>query len=333
MTRHGDKATVTPERRGVVAPTADNIAIAARLLRDGELVAFPTETVYGLGADATNDHAVAAVFAAKGRPTFNPLIVHFSDAEPAREQVRFDERAHALAAAFWPGALTLVLQRRADSPVSLLTSAGLDTLAVRVPQHPVAHALLRACGCPIAAPSANLSGKLSPTAVEHVVRSFRDKVALILDGGRCPVGIESTVIDLSAGSALLLRPGGIAEERIEAVIGNLKAPDDQSMARAPGMLANHYAPDAPLRINAHKAQPGEGVLAYGPKPLVGGRVTLNLSPAGDLTEAAANLFAMLRSLDEAKVRAIAVMPIPDTGLGRAINDRLRRAASRRGDRP
>jgi L-threonylcarbamoyladenylate synthase len=314
----------------LVAASDDSIAAAARLLIAGELVAFPTETVYGLGADATNDRAVARIFGAKGRPRFNPLIVHVPDAEAARAQVAFNRRADLLAARFWPGALTLVLPRRSSCRVSLLASAGLTSLAVRVPRHAVAHALLAACGRPIAAPSANASGKISPTAAEHVARSLGPKVAMILDGGRCPVGIESTVLDLTGPTPVLLRPGGVTAEELMDAIGPLAAPDAASAGApsSPGMLASHYAPALPLRLDVVGVRPGEALLAFGACSLGGAAVMENLSPSGDLVEAAANLFVMLRALDRAGLVGIAVMPIPDRGLGRAINDRLRRAAAR-----
>jgi L-threonylcarbamoyladenylate synthase len=317
----------------IIPATDESIATGARLLREGKLVAFPTETVYGLGADATSDRAVAAVFEAKGRPRFNPLIVHVLDADAARRLVAFDDRAERLAQAFWPGALTLVLPRRPGCPVSLLASAGLDTLALRVPRHPVAQALLRACGRPIAAPSANASGKVSPTAAAHVAQSLGAKVALILDGGRCPVGVESTVLDLSAPLATLLRPGGVTEEEIAALIGPLAAPAPATQSDearpSPGLLESHYAPELPLRLDARELRRGEALLAFGPTPLAGAAHCENLSPAADLKEAAANLFAMLRALDQPGLAGIAVMPVPDRGLGRAINDRLRRAAAPR----
>jgi L-threonylcarbamoyladenylate synthase len=314
----------------VVAADEGNIAAAARLLVAGELVAFPTETVYGLGADATNDRAVARIFEAKGRPRFNPLIVHFPDAEVVRAQVAFDARADLLAARFWPGALTLVLPRRPDCTVALLASAGLDSLAVRVPCHAVAHALLAACGRPIAAPSANVSGKISPTAAEHVAGSVGMKVAMILDGGRCPIGIESTVLDLTCPTPVLLRPGGVTAEELADAIGPLATPTaaNAGAPRSPGMLASHYAPELPLRLDARDVRPHEALLAFGACSIAGAAAVENLSPSGDLVEAAANLFAMLRALDGPGLAGIAVMPIPDRGLGRAINDRLRRAAAR-----
>jgi L-threonylcarbamoyladenylate synthase len=314
----------------VVAADEGNIAAAARLLVAGELVAFPTETVYGLGADATNDRAVARIFEAKGRPRFNPLIVHFPGAEVVRAQVAFDARADLLAARFWPGALTLVLPRRPDCTVALLASAGLDSLAVRVPRHAVAHALLAACGRPIAAPSANASGKISPTTAEHVAGSLGMKVAMILDGGRCPIGIESTVLDLTGPTPALLRPGGVTAEELSDAIGPLAAPTaaDRDAPKSPGALASHYAPELPLRLDAREVQPHEALLAFGACPITGAAALENLSPSGDLVEAAANLFAMLRALDGPGLAGIAVMPIPDRGLGRAINDRLRRAAAR-----
>jgi L-threonylcarbamoyladenylate synthase len=316
----------------IIAATEESIAAAARLLRDGQLVAFPTETVYGLGADATDDRAVAAVFAAKGRPRFNPLIVHVLDVDAAQRLVAFDDRARQLAQAFWPGALTLVLRRKPDCPVSLLASAGLDTLALRVPNHKVAQALLTACGRPIAAPSANASGRVSPTTAAHVAQSLGGKVAMILDGGRCPVGVESTVLDLSGPTPTLLRPGGVTEEEIAALIGRLAAPaamQGEEARRSPGQLESHYAPELPLRLEAREVRPGEALLAFGPAPLAGATHSENLSPSADLQEAAANLFAMLRALDRPGLAGIAVMPIPDRDLGRAINDRLRRAAAPR----
>ena len=307
------------------------IAEAARLLHAGKLVAFPTETVYGLGADAACDAAVAAIFAAKGRPRFNPLIVHWRGAEEAASAVAFDARAEALAKRFWPGPLTLVLPRLKDAAVSLLASAGLDTLAVRVPAHPVAQALLAAFSGPIAAPSANRSGALSPTTAAHVAESLAAKVALILDGGPSQVGLESTVVDLSGSHAKLLRPGGIALEALEQAIGPIAhARKGTAVPRSPGQLVSHYAPNTRLRLNVRKgARAGEALLAFGPAPPSGFKRTLNLSPSGDLAEAAANFFAMLRRLDAAAPLAIAVMPIPERGLGRAINDRLRRAAAPR----
>ena len=305
----------------------DDAAIgdAARVLRDGGLVAFPTETVYGLGADATNDRAVAAIFAVKERPRFNPLIVHVPDMDTAKRLVVFTPAARWLAERFWPGALTLVLPRQADAPLSLLVSAGLDTVAVRVPDEPIAQKLLAATGAPIAAPSANTSGEVSPTTAEHVRQSLGDKVDRILDGGPTRLGLESTVIGFDNGKPVLLRPGSIARVPIEAVTGPLGHPPDDAIA-SPGQLASHYAPNAKIHLNAISAAPGEALLAFGPAT----GATRNLSEVGDLQEAAANLFAMLRELDAMNPRAIAVMPIPDHGLGEAINDRLKRAAAPRG---
>ncbi|MSO77602.1 MAG: threonylcarbamoyl-AMP synthase [Alphaproteobacteria bacterium] len=304
--------------------------MAARLIRAGELAAFPTETVYGLGADATNDRAVARLFAAKDRPRFNPLIVHLPDVEAARALARFDGRAERLAARFWPGPLTLVLPRLAACPVSLLASAGLDTLALRVPAHPIAHRLLVLAATPVAAPSANRSGAVSPTLASHVAESLGDRVALILDGGATPIGIESTVLDLSQEPAALLRPGGVTIEAIEALLGPIEGPPatGEGPFKSPGMLARHYAPTRPLRLLAQDARPGEALLAFGPHPPTGARYIANLSPTGDVGEAAANLFAMLRALDRPDVAGIAAMAVPEVGLGRAINDRLRRAARR-----
>lgn len=307
-----------------VPATDEAIARGAELLRAGKLVAFPTETVYGLGGDASSDAAVAAIYAAKGRPTFNPLIVHMPDGESALALVRAGERAQRLAQRFWPGPLTLVLDRRAESRVSLLASAGLDTLAVRVPDHPVAQALLRAAGRPLAAPSANPSGRVSPTTAAHVAEGLGDKVALILDGGPCRVGLESTVVDLTGDRAVLLRPGGLAREALEAEIGPIQLPGTASDAapHSPGRLAAHYAPHRPLRMDAIAVRTGEALLGFGATP----GAVLNLSPGGDVVEAAANLFAMLRALDREPYTGIAVAPVPDQGLGLAINDRLQRAA-------
>jgi L-threonylcarbamoyladenylate synthase len=308
-------------------PTPEAIARAAAVLREGGLVAFPTETVYGLAADATNDRAVAAIFAAKDRPRFNPLISHVAELGAARRLGRFDERAEALAARFWPGPLTLVLPRLPDCPVSLLASAGLDTIALRMPSHPVAAALLREAGVPLAAPSANRSGRVSPTTAAHVAEELGARVAMILDGGPCPVGLESTVLDLTTEPPTLLRPGGVPAE----ALGPVRLPGAAGAApRAPGMLASHYAPRLPVRLDATEARPGEALLAFGPGEAPPGfAATRWLSRSGDLAEAAANLFAALRALDRPEYAGIAAMPIPEQGLGRAINDRLRRAAAPR----
>ncbi|MCH7710093.1 MAG: threonylcarbamoyl-AMP synthase [Proteobacteria bacterium] len=312
------------------APSTENIAAAAAVIGEGGLIAFPTETVYGLGADAANDRAVASIFEAKDRPRFNPLIVHFANSGEASDAAAFDARAHDLAGAFWPGALTLVLERRPASAISLLVSAGLETLAVRVPAHPVAQALLAAAKRPIAAPSANRAGEVSPTSADHVSASLAGSPRMILDGGRCPVGIESTVLDLTTPSPVILRPGGITRDEIEAVIGptglaDAALADATEGVKSPGMLARHYAPGRPLRLDAGEVGRTEALLAFGRHAITGGAVEMNLSPSADLTEAAANLFAMLRALDRPDISAIAVMPIPETGLGVAINDRLRRA--------
>lgn len=296
---------------------------AALVLRRGGLVAFPTETVYGLGADATNDKAVAAIFAAKDRPRFNPLIVHFVDADAASSAVAFNRPARRLAEAFWPGPLTLVLPRRPDNGISLLVSAGLDTMAVRVPSRPVVRALLAEAGLPVAAPSANRSFAVSPTTAAHVAADLDGRIDLILDDGPCQLGLESTVVDLATGTPVLLRLGALPVEDIEAVVGPLAAPAGGAPT-SPGMLSRHYAPGRPLRLNATTAGPGEAFLGFGADAA---GATLNLSPDGSLQEAAANFFAMMRELDRGDFVAIAVSPIPQTGLGRAINDRLRRAAA------
>jgi len=303
--------------------TADAISEAAGLIAVGKLVGFPTETVYGLGADATNDDAVAAIYAAKDRPTFNPLIVHFANAGQAREAVEMDGRARELAGALWPGALTLVLPKRPRCALSPRVSAGLESVAARVPDHPVALALLARARCPIAAPSANRAGRLSPTRAEHVAQSLGAGVDLILDGGPCRLGVESTVVDLTGEAPALLRPGAITAEDIEALIGPLSPPGTGGAPKSPGLAGPHYAPDRPLRLDALEARPREALLAFGPGAPPH---ALTLSPTGDLEEAAANLFAMLRALDRPENAAIAVMPIPESGLGCAINDRLRRAA-------
>jgi L-threonylcarbamoyladenylate synthase len=311
--------------------TAGAIAIArgAALLRAGRLVAFPTETVYGLGGDATNDHAVAAIFAAKSRPRFNPLIVHVCDLAEAETLVVLNSPARHAAAWFWPGPLTLVLPRQLSAGLSLLASTGLDTVAIRVPAHPVAQALLRETGRPVAAPSANRSGRVSPTEAAHVAEDLGEDVALILDGGPTPVGLESTVLDLSGEPPALLRPGAVTLEALSELLGPI-ALRGSALPKSPGMLASHYAPRLPLRVAATAARPGEALLAFGPDAPPGFAEVLWLSRSGDLAEAAANLFAMLRRLDRPCFTGIAVMPIPEHGLGRAINDRLRRAAGPRG---
>ena len=296
-------------------------------LRAGRLVAFPTETVYGLGGDATNERAVAEIFAAKGRPRFNPLIVHVPGLAEAEALAIFDDRARDVVARFWPGPLTLVLPRRGDCGLSLLASAGLDTVAIRAPAHEVALALLRETGRPLAAPSANRSGRVSPTEPAHVFEELGERVPLILDGGRTPVGLESTVLDLSGETPALLRPGGVILEQLTELLGPIEVSANDS-PKSPGMLASHYAPSLPLRLEAVRASPGESLLAFGPKAPSGFAEVLWLSRTGDLSEAAANLFAMLRRLDRPPFTGIAVMPIPEHDLGRAINDRLRRAAAR-----
>jgi L-threonylcarbamoyladenylate synthase len=317
-----------------IAADGNAIAEAARCLAAGGLVAFPTETVYGLGADATDGKAIARLYAAKGRPSFNPLIAHVADIATARTLARFDDAAEQLAAAFWPGPLTLVLPKRADCPVAELATAGLDTIAVRLPDHPVARGILRALGRPVVAPSANRSGHVSPTTAAHVLADLRGRIDLILDGGATSVGIESTIV-ACLDRPMLLRPGGALRAAIEGVLGAALADaptQDTSAPLAPGMLASHYAPRTPLRLDAQAVQPGEALLAFGrDRPAGAERAAgvLNLSPDGDLVEAAANLFSHLRALDAANARSIAVMKIPHIGLGEAINDRLVRAAAPR----
>jgi L-threonylcarbamoyladenylate synthase len=311
----------------LVSAEPGTIAEAARLLRDGRLVAFPTETVYGLGANALDEPAVSAIFAVKGRPQFNPLIVHVRNREEAERLAIITPAAGRLADAFWPGGLTLVLERREPSKLSLLVSAGLDTVALRVPAHPIAKALLISAGVPIAAPSANRSGRLSPTTAAAVKDELDGDVTLILDGGPCPAGLESTIIGFDGDTPVLLRPGAVTREDVQSVVGPLGAVADDRV-RAPGMLKSHYAPRARLRLDAEELRAGEALLAFGPNVPAGAGIVCNLSPSGNLHDAAANLFAMLRRLD-AQTEAIAVMPIPHHGLGEAINDRLARAAAPR----
>lgn len=314
----------------ILRPDAPGLARAAALLRDGALVAFGTETVYGLGGDATNDAAVAAIFAAKDRPRFNPLICHVPDAEAAWALVQPDHRARALAQAFWPGPLTLVLPRQPGCPVGLLAGAGLDSLAVRVPAPPSARALLAALGRPVAAPSANPSGRVSPTTAAHVLHGLAGRLAAVLDTGPCIVGVESTVLDLTGATPVLLRPGGVPVEALGPVIGPMMGFDGTGAPRGPGLLTVHYAPGLPVRLAARTVAADEALLAFGP-PLSGAGAVYNLSEGSDLPEAAARLFAGLRALDRAGtaagLRRIAAMPVPETGLGAAINDRLRRAAA------
>ena len=314
---------------GIVEASSETIEAAAAQLRAGALVAFPTETVYGLGADATNARAVACVFEIKGRPTFNPLIVHVASMEAAAELGEMTEAAARLARAFWPGPLTLVLAKRPGCPVVDLATAGLDTIAVRVPAHPVAQALLRAAGVPIVAPSANRSGHVSPTTAAHVAADLGERAAMILDGGTATIGLESTVVDATRTEPVVLRLGAASRADIARLLGRpvAVATGEAHAPASPGMLARHYAPAARLRVNATEVGPDEALLAFGASqvpPHEG--VMINLSWSGDLVEAAANLFSALRTLDAAGAKAIAVMPIPEQGLGEAINDRLRRAA-------
>jgi L-threonylcarbamoyladenylate synthase len=329
MSSAGLTTRVLPAGRAAVAE-------AVRCLAAGGLVAFPTETVYGLGADAANGEAVARLYAAKGRPTFNPLIAHVESGEAARRLAHFTPASERLAA-FWPGPLTLVLRKRADIRVADLATAGLDTLALRVPAHPLARELLQAFGSAIVAPSANRSGHVSPTTAGHVLTDLQGRVHLILDGGATQVGLESTIIGC-VDEPVLLRSGGLLRETIEQALGtrlrdaSRDAQLHEHAPLAPGMLASHYAPNALLRLEATSVGPGEALLAFGPAPVSHPRMAmdLNLSPRGDLIEAAANLFAHLRALDASGAKVIAVMPIPREGLGEAINDRLARAAAPRG---
>lgn len=307
----------------LLAADDEGVARAGALLASGALVSLPTETVYGLGANALDDTAVARIYEAKGRPQFNPLIVHVPSIEAARTFAVFGETAERLAAAFWPGPLTLVLPLRPGT-VSPLVSAGLDTVAIRVPAHPLAVAVLAAAGVPVAAPSANPSGRISPTEATHVMEGLGGKIEAVIDGGACEVGLESTIVGLTPAPTLL-RPGGLPVEALEACLGAPLAVHASEDIVAPGQLASHYAPDAPVRLNVVNPRDGERLLGFGPVSC-----ELNLSEAGDLVEAAANLFHHLHALDAGGDGPIAVSPVPDHGLGRAINDRLRRAAAPRG---
>jgi L-threonylcarbamoyladenylate synthase len=308
---------------------AKRLTEAARILREGGLVAFPTETVYGLGANALEGRAVARIFEAKGRPRFNPLIVHLRSFEAAQAYGVFAGDAETLAREFWPGALTLVVPRREAAGLSDLVSAGLPTVALRVPSHELAQALLAEAGVPVAAPSANISGRVSATRAEHVAADLGEKVDMILDGGPTQAGLESTIVALTGSEATLLRAGAVAAEDIEALLGRrLRRAGEGAGIQAPGMLHSHYAPRARLCLDAATPHAGEAFLAFGPDAPEATHL-LNLSPSGDLREAAANLFAHLRALDAPGIECIAVAPIPQHGLGEAINDRLRRAAAPR----
>ncbi|MFN3671332.1 MAG: L-threonylcarbamoyladenylate synthase [Bosea sp. (in: a-proteobacteria)] len=313
-------------------PTEAGIAAAAALLRQGGLVALPTETVYGLAADATSGQAVAGIYAAKERPSFNPLIAHLPNLQEARKQGLFDANALALAQAFWPGPLTLVVPVSPGCTVCELARAGLQSVALRAPSHPVARAVLQAVGRPIAAPSANRSGRISATSAAHVLADLNGRIDAVLDAGACEVGVESTIVSCLDGAPRLLRPGGVSRAAIERVIGRpLVLAGEAGMAPiSPGLLASHYAPAARVRLEAQAPRAGEAWLGFGPEP-AGGNMgpSLNLSPTGSLTEAAANLFGFLRRLDEAGCAVIAAAPIPQDGLGEAINDRLARAAAPR----
>jgi L-threonylcarbamoyladenylate synthase len=317
----------------ILTPSDDTLQVAGRNLRAGGLVAFPSETVYGLGGDATSERAVAAIFEVKGRPQFNPLIVHVTGLAMAEKLAVFDRRSRYLAQRQWPGPLTLVLKQQPDSPIARLATAGLDTVALRMPDHPIALALIAAAGRPLAGPSANRSGSVSPTTAEHVDREFGRTLSIILDGGPCRVGVESTVIDLTRVPAAILRPGGVSAETIAAAIGELAdpvpGPDTPDAPRSPGMLSSHYAPKLKLRLDPTEAQPGEALLAFGAHALEGFETVINLSETGDLVEAATRLFAALRELDRPDFSGIAAMTVPERGLGAAINDRLRRAAAPR----
>ena len=323
----------------IIAANPNAIEQAATILKNGGLIGMPTETVYGLAANALDGKAVARIFEAKGRPAFNPLITHFARARDIEPYADMDERAKALAQKFWPGPLTMILKRKKDCPISDLVTAGLPTLAVRVPDHKAAQNLIRAAGVPLAAPSANPSGTLSPTSAAHVARTLGDKVDLVLAAGTSRVGLESTVIDLSTDQSIILRPGGITPEELEETLGHkLHIAESSDTIKSPGQLLKHYAPKTPLRLNAVDLKSGEALLAFGSTKFMGIKgggsasdlpddMIRNLSETGDLHEAASNLFTMLHDMDAHHHTAIAVMNIPDTGVGIAINDRLKRAAN------
>ena len=317
-------------QRRLYIPNQDTFKRAVNMLKQGDIVSFPTETVYGLGADATNNRAVAKIYAAKNRPSFNPLIVHLADAKKATQYILMNDIADKLADAFWPGPFTMVLPIKPDCGLSDLITAGLDTVAVRVPKNKIAHELLSHFDGPIAAPSANKSGNVSPTTADHVNSEFGDELKMIIDGGKCKKGIESTIVQIKNDQVILLRPGNITAEEIEEIIGQKilinKATDNPI---APGQLKSHYSPHTTMRLNVTTPEDGEAYLAFGSTiPL---EATLNLSYTGDLVEAAANLFSMMRDLDQMNLSTIAVAPIPQTGLGIAINDRLTRAAAPKGE--
>jgi len=315
----------------ILLPDARGVAEAAALLRGGKLVAFATETVYGLGADATSPEAVAKIYAAKGRPAFNPLIAHVTGFEAAQREARFSDVAERLARAFWPGPLTLVLPLADGASVCELARAGLPSVALRAPDHAIAQAMLAAVGRPVAAPSANRSGRVSPVTAAHVLEDLGDSIDAVLDAGPTAVGLESTIVACLDGSPVLLRPGGVPRERIEALVGRLAAPVSGKV-EAPGMLASHYAPRARLRLDARELREGEAGLDFGGRFRAGvGGPVLDLSARGDLVEAAARLYFCLRELDATGAAAIAVAPIPADNIGEAIRDRLARAAAPRAD--
>ncbi len=317
----------------ILEATDEAIRLASERLRAGHLVAFPTETVYGLGADATNDDAVASIFKAKGRPPENPLIVHIPGVQEAAKLARFDDRAERVAAAFWPGPLTLILERTPDCPISSQASAGLSTLAIRAPDHAIAQSILQGTARPLAAPSANPSGRLSPTTAQHVADGLGHAVSTILDGGPCRIGVESTVLALNGAVPTILRPGAVTRDALVKVLGTpvdiLAEKTDGHPVRSPGMLASHYAPRAILRLEADTVTSEEGLLSLGNVEPPGAAITRNLSNSGNLAEAAGAFYACLREIDKTGVPVIAVVPIPGHGIGAAINDRLRRAAAPR----
>ena len=325
----------------IVVVNSKSINDAAQILKQGGLVAMPTETVYGLAANANDSMAVARIFEAKGRPQFNPLIVHVNDIESVEHFAEIGDLDLALAQRFWPGSLTMILRRKSNSNLSDLVSAGLSTVAVRIPSHKTARALIKSCGFPLAAPSANKSGSLSPTSPAHVAQSLGDKVDMILAGGSCSIGLESTVVDCTGKTPYILRPGGITADDISKILGvdiAYDLGDKGGQVKSPGQLLKHYAPSIPVRLNAIDLEQGEALLAFGSIKFMGIRngdsaqnlpddMIRNLSKEADLYEAATNLFSMMRDLDKPQNKGIAVMNIPNTGIGVAINDRLRRAAN------